>query len=151
MRLRRVLTAAATTIAVMAALTMIPASSASASTGVLCNENADGWFWPCMQINGYGTTIYNIAAWAHTPAWFQIPNELGDFPVTEHLELTSPNGTPLWNSPSFNIRPGQNSAAYYWIPKFHAGSPGWYCITGWDKDFEFQRWQNDGHTCGLVT
>ncbi len=144
MRLRRLLMAAAATMAVMAPLTMIPATSASASTGVLCNVHPASYIWPCMQINGYGNTIYDIAGWAAEPAGFGI-DFVGD---TVHLEFTGPGGVFLYNSPGFNIKPGQNSAAYYWIPKFHYGGSGWYCVTVW---FWLAGWQNDGHTCGLVT
>lgn len=88
MRLRRLLMAAAATVAVMAPLTMIPATSASASTGVLCNVHPASYIWPCMQINGYGNTIYDIAGWAAEPAGFGI-DFVGD---TVHLEFTGPGG-----------------------------------------------------------
>lgn len=143
MHLRRLIVVAAATIAVSAPLTAISASSASASTGVLCNLHPWGPIWPCMQINGYGNTIYDIAGWAHYPPGLGA-TFLGD---TTHLEFTGPGGF-LWNSPGFNLAPSQNSAAYYWIPKFHYGGSGWYCVTVW---YWFAGWQNDGHTCGLVT
>jgi hypothetical protein len=144
LRLRRLIATAGATIAVSAALTAIPASSATASTGVLCNTNPTGPMWPCMQINGYGNTIYDIAGWAHYPSIFG-GSFVGD---NVHLEFTGPGGVFLWNSPGFNLGPNQNSAAYYWIPKFHYGGSGWYCVTVWDL---VAYWQNDGHTCGLVT
>lgn len=144
MPLRRLVVAAAATIALIA-LTMIPASSARASTGVLCNVHPASYIWPCMQINGYGNVIYDIAGWAHEPPYpsGQV-DYLGD---SVHLEFTGPGGF-LTNSPGFNLAPGQNSAAYYWIPKFHYGGSGWYCVTVW---YWLAGWQNDGHACGLVT
>lgn len=157
MVLRRLIIAVAAAIAAMVPLTILTAPSAGASTGILCNTTvtAQGrsWFWPCMQIHGYGNTVYNIAMWAHTPSSMQIPSELGDFPVSEHLELTGPGGEFLMNTPSFVIGPGQNSAAYYWLTnnRGHYAASGWYCVTGWYQDFETGRsWYNGGHTCGLV-
>lgn len=104
MPLRRLIIATATTMAVIVPLSMIPASSASASTGVLCNVHTPTGNWPCMQINGHGNTVYNITMWGHMVPGY--PIYLDGPPISEHLELTGPGGVFEMNSPSFNLAPG---------------------------------------------
>jgi hypothetical protein len=133
-----VLTIASAT--VLAALSVVGASTAGASTNPECYDSVP---WACVQIFGNGLYVADVNGWAHN----QTATEIDDL----HIELyiassnTYPSdGALLMNSSGFNLPGGDNSSNLS-VGPLSLSTDSWLCSAVWQ--YTGSGYVDLGHKC----